>query len=202
MWVLLAGGVIIYGLSLVEMACGFPVRKGTRAAFHTCVTAPLVCAIAITATIFLIAEEYLMVSGLNRELLVTVLGEQVRVALQGPQFLLLLLVLLTALLTVGLCTSLLLRGRRPELALLAKVGWEHRHVLLRLLRESWWMAALSGIAGALLALGVIEVAASLPPLWEIGSVLAGGPLLGMALASLVVSILARHELKSLYLERA
>jgi ABC-type antimicrobial peptide transport system permease subunit len=174
----------------------------SSAAFHTRVTAPLVCAIAITATIFLIAEEYLMVSGLNRVLVVTVLGEQVRVALQGPQFLLVLLVLLTALLTIGLCTSLLLRGRRPELALLAKVGWERRHVLLRLLRESWWMAALSGIAGALLALGVIEVAASLPPLWEIGSVLAGGPLLGMALASLVVSILARHELKSLYLERA
>ena len=173
----------------------------SSAAFHARVTAPLVCAVAITATVFLIAEEYLMVSGLNRDLVVTVLGDQVRVALQGPQVLLLLLVLLTALLTIGLCTSLLLRGRRQELALLARAGWERRHVLLRLLRESWWMAALSGMGGALLALGVIEMAGSLPPLWVVGSVIAGGPLLGMALASLVVYTLARQELKSVYLKR-
>ena len=143
-----------------------------------------------------------MVSGLNRELVVTVLGEQVRVALAGPQLLLLLLVLLTALLTVGLCTSLLLRGRRQELALLAKVGWERRHVLLRLLRESWRMAALSGMGGALLALGVIGFAGSLPSLWVIGSVIAGGPLLGMTLASLVVYTLAQQELKNVYRKRA
>ena len=179
------------------------VRRVKRsAAFHTRITAPLVCAIAITLTIFLIAEEYLMVSGLNRELVVTVLGEQVRMALQGPQLLLLLLVLLTALLTVGLCTNLLLRGRRQELMLLAKVGWERRHVLLRLLKESWWMAALSGMGGALLALGVIGIAGSLPSLWVVGSVIAGGPLLGMALASLVVYTLAQQELKSVYLKRA
>jgi len=143
-----------------------------------------------------------MVSGLNRELVVTVLGDQVRVALEGPQILLILLVLLTALLTVGLCTSLSLRGRRDELALLAKVGWERRHVLLRLLRESWWMAALSGVAGSLLALGVIEIAGSLPPAWVIVSVLLSGPMLGMAQASLVVYTLARQELKSIYLKRA
>ena len=177
-------------------------RLKSSAAFHARVTAPLVCAIAITATIFLIAEEYLMVSGLNRELVVTVLGDQVRVALQGPQLLLLMLVLLTALLTVGLCTNLLLRGRRQELALLAKVGWERRHVLLRLLRESWRMAALSGMGGALLALGVIEMAGSLPSLWVVGSVIAGGPLLGMALASFVVYTLAWQELKSVYPKRA
>ncbi len=143
-----------------------------------------------------------MVSGFNRELVVTVLGEQVHVALAGPQLLLMLLVLLTALLTIGLCTSLLLRGRRQELALLAKVGWERRHVLLRLLRESWWMAALSGVVGALLALGVIGIAGSWPALWVIVSVIAGGPLLGMILASLVVYTLARQELKSIYLKRA
>lgn len=215
MWALLLCGVVIYSVSLVGLACGIPGWRGSEgkterprplanissAAFHMRITAPLVCAVAITATIFLIAEEYLMVSGLNRELVVTVLGDQVRVALQGPQVLLLLLVLLTALLTVGLCTSLLLRGRRQELALLARVGWERRHVLLRLLRESWWMAALSGMSGALLALGVIEMVGSLPPLWVVGSVLAGGPLLGMALASLVVYTLARQELKSVYLKR-
>ncbi len=143
-----------------------------------------------------------MVSGLNRELVVTVLGDQVRVALEGPQLLLILLVLLTALLTVGLCTSLLLRGRREEFALLSKVGWDRRHVLLRLLRESWWMAALSGEAGVLLALGVIEIAGSLPPLWVVSSVLLGGPMLGMLLASLVIYMLARRELKSIYLKRA
>jgi cell division protein FtsX len=146
-----------------------------------------------------------MVSALNRELVVTVLGDQVRVVLQGPQFLLLLLVLLTALLAVGLCTDLLLRGRRQELVLLAMVGWERRHVMLRLLREYWWMAALSGMVGALLALGVIQLASSSPSsssLWVAGSVIAGGPLLAMALASLVVYTLARQELKSVYLERA
>ena len=143
-----------------------------------------------------------MVSGLNRELVVTVLGDQVRVALEGAQFLFLLLVLLTALLTVGLCTSLLLRERRQELALLARVGWERRHVLLRLLKESWWMAALSGMGGVLLALGVIEFAGSLPTFWMVGSVIAGGPLLGVALVSLVVYTLARQELKSVYLKRA
>lgn len=143
-----------------------------------------------------------MVGGLKRELVVTVLGEQVSVALQGPQFWLLLLVLLTALLVVGLCTSLLLRGRRQELALLAKLGWERRHVLLRLLRESWWMAALSGMAGAVLALGVIGLSGPVSSLWAIGGVIAGGPLLGIVLASLVVYTLARHELKSVYLKRA
>lgn len=143
-----------------------------------------------------------MVSGLNRELVVTVLGEQVSVALQGSQCLLLLLVLLTALLAIGLCTSLLLRGRRQELALLAKIGWERQHVLRRLLKESWWMAALSGMAGAVLALGAIGLSGSLPPLWAAGSVIAGGPLLGVALASLIVYTLARQELKSVYLKRA
>jgi hypothetical protein len=254
-WTLLAFGVMIYIVSLVNMACGISAsRRGgsgwegrwgrlrrprspqanssgvradtpplapalarlrwrrlhrprilaskSSAAFHARITAPLVCGIAITATIFLIAIEYLMVSGLNRELIVTVLGDQVRVALAGPQFLLLLLVLLTALLTVGLCTSLLLRGRREELALLAKVGWERRHVLLRLLKESWWMAALSGMVGVLLALGALEFAGSLPPLWVVGSVLLGGPMLGMLLASLVVCTLARQELKSVYLKGA
>ncbi|HKV57905.1 MAG TPA: FtsX-like permease family protein, partial [Ktedonobacteraceae bacterium] len=258
MWILLASGVIIYGVSLVSMACMIPHGKRFRggshvvmraaqapspivptspaptkalhkvssrggrggdrwwgrlrcprpfkhtsdAAFHVHITAPLVCGIAITATIFLIAIEYLMVSGLNRELVVTVLGNQVRVALEGAQVLLVVLVLITALLTVGLCTSLLLRGRRDELALLAKVGWEQRHVLLRLLRESWRTGALSGAVGALLALGVIAVAGSLPPLWAMSSVLAGGPLLGVLLASLVVYTLARRELSSVYLERA
>ncbi|MGH2494808.1 MAG: hypothetical protein ACRDIV_08895 [Ktedonobacteraceae bacterium] len=263
MWILLASGTMIYGVSLVSMAVG-PVQSSVGAgvvddvgrgplrspaplftlfklwgthphsneraalkapstpphpppplrttrilhkskgggAFHTRFIAPLVCGIAITATIFLIAVEYLMVSGLNRELVVTVLGNQVRVALEGAQVLLVVLVLITALLTVGLCTSLLLRGRRDELALLAKVGWEQRHVLLRLLREGWRTGALSGVIGALLALGVIAVAGSLPPLWAMGSVLVGGPLVGVLLASLVVYTLARRELSSVYLERA
>ncbi|HEU0000310.1 MAG TPA: FtsX-like permease family protein, partial [Ktedonobacteraceae bacterium] len=170
--------------------------------FHARITAPLVCGIAITATVFLIAIEYLMVSGLNRELVVTVLGNQVRVALVGAQVLLVVLVALTALLTVWLCTSLLLRGRRDELALLAKVGWEQRHVLLRLLQESWKTGALSGAAGAILALGVIVMGGSLPPLWIVGGVLAVGPLLGVLLASVVVYTLAQRELKSVYLERA
>ena len=224
MWILLAIGVTIYGISLVcltgvvspgrkfwgrshgvtrgRLRRPRPFKCKLNSAFHTRVTAPLVCGLAITATIFLIAIECLMVSGLNRELVVTVLGNQVRVALAGAQVLLVVLVVLTALLTVALCTSLLLRGRRDELALLAKVGWERRHVLLRLLGESWRTGALSGAAGALLALGVIIMAGLLPPLLVVGSVLAGGPLLGVLLASLVVYMLARRELSGVYLERA
>jgi hypothetical protein len=179
---------------------GKHLKLRTGSTFHARITAPLVCSMAITATIFLIVLEYLMVSGFNRELVVTMLGDQVRIALEGPQLLLIVLVLLMALLTVGLCTSLLLGGRREELALLAKVGWERRHVLLRLLRESWWMAALSSVAGVLLALGVIGIAGPLPPLWVVVGVLLGGPTLGMALASLVVYTLARQELKSVYLK--
>lgn len=204
-WGLLVFGVVIYNVSLVSLACvnPRPFRAGkSSGSFHARITAPLVCCIAIIATVFLITIEYLMVSNLNSDLVVTVLGDQVRVALEGPQVVLILLVLLTALLTVGLCTSLLLRGRRDELALLAKVGWEQGRVLLRLLRESWWMAAVSGTAGALLALGVTGIAGTLPPLWVVGSVLLGGPMLGMALASSVVYTLARQELKSYYLKRA
>ena len=164
-------------------------------------TAPLVCGIAISATVFLIAIEYLMMSSLNRELIVTVLGSQVRAVLEGPQLLLILLVLLTAVLTVGLCTSLLLRERRGELVLLAKVGWERRHVLLRLLRDSWWTAALSGAMGALLALVMMAIAGTLPPLWAVGSVLVGGPVLGLLLDGLVVYALGRQALKSVYPKR-
>jgi len=142
-----------------------------------------------------------MVSSLNRELIVTVLGSQVRAVLEGPQLLLVLLVLLTAVLTVGLCTSLLLRERRGELVLLAKVGWEQRHVLLRLLRDSWWTAALSGAMGVLLALVMMAIADTLPPLWAVGSVLVGGPVLGLLLDGLVVYTLGRQALKSVYPKR-
>jgi len=121
--------------------------------------------------------------------------------LEGSQLLLILLVLLTALLTVGLCTSLLLRVRRRELVLLANVGWERRHVLLHLLRDSWWTAALSGAMGALLALVILAIAVTLPPLWAVGGVLVGGPVLGLLLDGLVIYALGRQALKSVYPKR-
>ena len=165
--------------------------RASPGAFHMKVTAPLVCAIAVATITFLIATELLMITHLNQVLVVTILGDQVRAALEGPQLLLIGVVLLTALLTVGLCTTLLLRGRRQEIALLAMVGWERRSVLLRVLRDVGWSAVLSGEVGALLALIVM----AFPPVWLMISVVIGGPLFGVLLVGIVTTSIAWRELK-------
>ena len=136
-----------------------------------------------------------MTTHLNQVLVVTILGNQVRAALEGPQLLLIGVVLLTALLTVGLCTTLLLRGRRQEIALLAMVGWERRSVLLRVLRDVEWSAVLSGEVGALLALIVMALNSAFPPAWLMISVVIGGPLFGVLLVGLVTTCIAWGELK-------
>ena len=136
-----------------------------------------------------------MITHLNQVLVVTILGSQVRTALEGPQLLLIGVVLLTALLTVGLCTTLLLRGRRQEIALLAMVGWERRSVLWRVLRDVEWSAVLSGEVGALLALIVMALTSAFPPAWLMISVVIGGPLFGVLLVGIVTTSIAWGELK-------
>src|SRR5205807_2220226 len=56
--------------------------RSSPGAFHTKVTAPLVCSIAVATTAFLIATELLMITHLNQVLVVTILGKQVRAALE------------------------------------------------------------------------------------------------------------------------
>ena len=162
-------------------------------AFHTKVTAPFVCAVAVACAVFLIAIEYLLVAAFNQVLLVTILGKQVREALEGPQLALLLVVIVAALLTVSLCTSLLLRGRRFEFSLLAMVGWERKFVLLRILWASWWPALLSGEVGALLALCAIALTAAVPAWWVVSGLIVCGPLVGIVLVSIVTIGLAWQE---------
>ncbi len=167
-------------------------------AFHTKVMAPFVCAIAVVCVVFLIVIEYLLVTNFNQVMVVTILGKQVREALEGPQLALLLVVMAAALLTVGFCTSLLLRGRRFEFSMLAMVGWERKFVLLRILWASWWPALLSGEVGALLALIAIAVAAALPTWWVVIGLIICGPLVGVVLVSIVTIGLAWRETERVF----
>jgi len=194
-WALLISGIAVYCCTLVMSAC-----LGSKSFFYH--TIPIfVCSIAMTSVIFLIAIECLLITSFNQVLVVTVLGNQVREALEVPQLALLFLILLTALLTVGLCTMLLLRGRRQEFSLLAMVGWERRAVLLRVMRDSWWSALVSGEAGALLALGVTIAGGAMPPVMIVLGLLACGPLLGVALVSLVTLGPAWQETKRVFVWR-
>jgi hypothetical protein len=184
-WALLIGGVLVYCCTLISSACmgsSFFTGRifGGRGAMPN-----FVCSLAMTAAIFLIAIEYILITNFNQVLTLTVLGNQVRETLEVPQVALLLLILVAALLTVGLCTVLLLQGRRQELSLLAMVGWERRKVLLRVMRDSWWSGLGSGEAGALMASGITIVGGAMPPLVIVAGLLVSGPLVGVALASLV-----------------
>jgi hypothetical protein len=181
---------------LVSVAKGFMMKlhsMRSSKAFHTKVTAPFVCAVAVVCAVFLIAEEYLLVTDFNQVLIVTILGKQVREALEGPQLALLLVVIVAALLTVSLCTSLQLRGQRFEFSLLAMVGWERKFVLQRILWASWLPALLSGEVGALLALFVIALAAAIPAWWVVLALIVCGPLVGIVLVSIVTIGLAWQE---------
>src|SRR5215472_1249942 len=108
----------------------------------------------VVISVLLIATGYSIYRSFDRALIVTVLGNQVREALEGPQLLLLVVVLAAALLTVGICARLQLQGRREELKLLSMVGWERRAVFLRVMWDSWLPAIVSGEVGALLAVGI------------------------------------------------
>lgn len=151
--------------------------------------------LALTSAIFLIAMGAALISGFNHELVITVLGKQVRAVLEAPQIAFLLLIVMAALLTVELCAMLLLRGRRAELALLAMVGWERRPVLLRVMWDSWRAALLSGEAGTLLAVVVTSLSGvALSPLMVI-TLIVGGPLMGVLLMSLATIGPAWQETK-------
>jgi len=132
-------------------------------------------------------------TGFNSELVVTVLGRQVSEALEGPQLALLLVIVGAALLTVALCTRLLLLGRREELRLLSMVGWQRRDTLLRIMRDGWWSALLSGAAGMLLALGLAILITALPSLLVVLALLLCGPLIGILLVSMATIGIARQE---------
>lgn len=176
-------------------------RHVIATAYHVRVLAPAICAVTITFAVFLIAIEYLLVTAFHRELIVTVLGNQVGTSLEAPQVLLALLLLLTALMTIGLCVILLLRGRSEEIALLAQVGWEKHDALLRMLREMALASALSGEIGVALALILAEFARALPSATDfvaiasIAVVLIGGPLMGLLLACPLTGGLAWRELE-------
>ena len=125
-----------------------------------------------------------MFSSFDQALIVTVLGNQVRAALAGPQFLLLLVVLAAALLTVGICARLQLQGRREELLLLSRVGWERHAVFLRVMWDSWLPGLLSGGLGAVLAIGIAASTVSVPALLTMLELLVCGPLTGLLLVSI------------------
>lgn len=133
-------------------------------------------------------------SGFNQALIVTILGKQVHTVLEGPQLLLLAVIIGAALLTVGFCSTLLLRGRRDEIQLLARIGWERGHVLLRLMRDSCSPAMVSGGIGVLAALGVAAlVASALPSSLLLVCLIVCGPLLGVLLAALATIGIAWQE---------
>ena len=166
--------------------------------FHLKATARITCGIATAAAVFLLAMEYLLVADFNQVLVVTVLGKQVRAVLEGSQLALLMLILAAALLTVGLCTRLLLRARREEIVLLARVGWDQRFVILRMLWDNWKLALLSGEVGVLIALGVTMLGGASPSLL-VGAVLVfSGPLLALMLVSIVALGPVWQETKRVY----
>ena len=200
---LLSFGVIVYCCTLVSSACsGLKQRKKRRIYWRRSSAVSsmptIACSLAITAAIFLIATNATLISGFNHELVITVLGKQVREVLEAPQIAFLLFIVLAALLTVELSTMLLLRGRRAELALLAVVGWECRSVLLRLMWDSWRTALLSGEAGTLLAVVVISLSGVAPTPFMVIALLVGGPLIGVLLVSLATIGPAWQETKRVF----
>jgi hypothetical protein len=123
----------------------------------------------------------MLINGFNQELVVTVLGRQVHTALESSQLALLLIFLSASLLTVGLCSKLLLQGRREELQLLAMVGWDRRSVMLRIMWEYCSPALVSGATGVLLAMAVAILVTAFPTIFIVLSLLVCGPLFGALL---------------------
>jgi hypothetical protein len=160
-------------------------------------TLPLMFQVFIS--VLLIAAGYSMFSSFDQALVVTVLGNQVRAALAGPQFLLLVVVLAAALLTVGICARLQLQGRREELRLLSMVGWERRVVFLRVMWDSWLPALFSGGLGALLATSITAPTVAVPALLIMLELLVCGPLIGLLLVSLAAAGPAWRETGRVFL---
>ncbi len=192
-WLLFMGSILMYCGALVSIA--YPISKQgngshrTHIAQHITrskVVIPWVLALTIFASVFLIAIEYLLLTNFDHLLVVTVLGTQVRAALEAPQLVLVCIMLTSACLTVGLCATLILRGRRNEIVLLAQVGWQRRDVLLRLMHEHLRLTFLSSELAAICASGMLFSAGSIPSLVNIGSVLLCGPLVGFLLLNMAM----------------
>jgi hypothetical protein len=199
MWILIGVGALLYCILLVGSA---NFRHETPWPFLVVLnsqrTIQMVGNLAIALAIFLIAGGYMLMSGLNQALIVTVLGKQVRSALGGPQLLLLVVIVFAALLTVGFCSTLLLRGRREEIRLLSRIGWERGHVLLRLMRDCCSPAAVSGGVGVLVALVVAALIASTLPSSLLVCFVVCGPMLGMLLAALATIGIAWQETRRVF----
>ncbi|HLL79098.1 MAG TPA: FtsX-like permease family protein [Ktedonobacteraceae bacterium] len=216
-WGLLGIALLVFGATLVSMGmaverrairkrrANLPYRQFSRRSTGTAsrarILAPATCAVTITFTVFLIAIEYLLATAFHRELIVTVLGKQVGASLEAPHVLLALLLLLTALMTIGLCVILLLHGRREEIVLLAQIGWEKRDALLRMLCEMALVSALSGEIGVALALilagftGALSSSNDFVAIASTAVVLIGGPLVGLLLVCPLTGGLAWRELE-------
>ncbi|HEX9131635.1 MAG TPA: hypothetical protein VF844_05035 [Ktedonobacteraceae bacterium] len=197
MWVLLAMGVLVYGCLLVTAACSGHWHSSSPA--HRAKTiVEFVSGLALTSAVFLIAEGYLFMNGYDQELVVTVLGRQVHAALEGSQLLVLLTFVSASLLTVGLCSTLLLHGRRDELQLLVMVGWERRAVMLRIMWGYCSPALVSGAIGVLLAFAVAMLGDAFPTMFTALGLLICGPLLGAFLTAIATIGLAWHETGRVY----
>ncbi|GAC1629022.1 MAG: hypothetical protein NVS4B7_17920 [Ktedonobacteraceae bacterium] len=202
-WLLLIIGILVYCCTLVSIAYAASNQSMTKPQrnihfIHRKVTVPWVLGLALFSAVFLIVMEYLLFTNFNQVLVVTVLGNQVRTALETPQLALMLLIFLSACLTVGLCATLILRGRREEISLLARVGWQQRDVLLRVMRDNWSIALLSGEVGVVLALGIAILGDALPSVVSVISLLICGPLAGLLLVNVAALGPSWYETKRVF----
>lgn len=202
LWILLGVGIAVYCCTLVAVSTE-PSKRTRQQRFNGSllqgkVIVPFANLLALLIAVFLIAIEYLLVTNFNQILVVTVLGNQVRTALEVSQLSLLLLILAAALLTVALCTTLLVRGRREEIVLLSLIGWEHRMVFLRLLWSRWRPALVSGEVGVLLALGMVSIGGVMPSVEVSLSALLVGPLIGVLLTTIAALGPVWYETKRVF----
>jgi hypothetical protein len=200
MWVLFVVGALVYCCLLVTMACSGHWHSSSPA-HRTKTIVEFVSGLALASAVFLIAEGYILINGFNQELVVTILGRQVHAALEGSQFLLLLTFVSASLLTMGLCSKLLLHGRREELQLLVMVGWERRAVMLRIMWDYCSPALVSGAIGVLLAIAVAMLADAFPTMFAALGLLICGPLLGAFLTGMATTGIAWQETGRVYRRR-
>lgn len=196
-WMLLVVGALVYCCLLVLVACTGHWHSSSPAHRAKTIVA-FVSGLALAIAVFLIAEGYMLISGYNQELVVTVLGRQVHAALEGSQLLLLLTFMSASFFTVGLCSKLLLHGRREELQLLVMVGWERRAVMMRILWGYCSPALVSGTIGVLLALVIAMLVGAFPAMFAALALLICGPLLGAFLNSIATTGIAWQETGRVY----
>lgn len=149
----------------------------------------LIADLALTAAVFLIVLAFLLIENLNQSFAVTVLGSHVSTVLALPHLILFGVTLSAALLTLSLSTHLRMLRRRNEFYLLARLGWERRHVLWRLLGEVGWPGLICGALGACLALVVVLPGSVFSPWLVLFIFCLTGPLCGLVMAGSVTGTL-------------